>query len=293
MVVVKLVGGLGNQMFQYACAKRIALVNSALLKLDISNVGGRSGRAYGLCHLNISAEVASGADIERFRKSDFIRKALYRAHLVHTPYRERNVVRERFFHFDEKILSLSDDVYLEGYWQSERYFRDIKDVVRREFSFKHEPDSENKRIADEIRRTNAISVHVRRGDYVSDPEINQVHGVCPAEYYGRAAKLIADSVDRPHFFIFSDDPKWVRTNLHLEYRSTYVAHNSGDRSFEDLRLMSLCKHHIIANSSFSWWGAWLSSDPTKQVIGPGKWLSSAEHNTKDILPESWQRLLVA
>lgn len=290
MVVVKLMGGLGNQMFQYACGRRIALANSVQLKLDTSDVTGKSGRAYGLCHLNISAEIASGAEIGHFRKSDLIRKTLYRAHLIRTPYREHNVVRERFFHFDERIPSLSDDTYLEGYWQSERYFSDIKDVIRREFTFKRKPDSRNERLAQEILHTNAVSLHVRRGDYVFDPTINKVHGTCSTEYYHRAVKLIAGNVPRPHFFVFSDDQEWVGSKLRLDYQVTYVTHNSGDKSFEDLRLMSLCKHHIIANSSFSWWGAWLSNNPTKQVIAPAKWLNVTEHNSDDIIPKSWQKL---
>lgn len=290
MVVVKLMGGLGNQMFQYACGRRIALANAVLLKLDTSDVTGKSGRAYELCHLNISAELASSADIEHFKKSNLIRKTLYQARLVHQPYREHNVVRERFFHFDERILSLSDDSYLEGYWQSERYFIDIKEVIRREFTFKSAPDPQNQRMTEKILHANAVSLHVRRGDYVSDPTINKVHGTCSAEYYHRAVEVIAGNVDRPHFFIFSDDPEWASSNLRLDYQATYVTHNAGTRNFEDLRLMSLCKHHIIANSSFSWWGAWLSNNPAKQVIAPAKWLNATQHNTRDIVPESWQKL---
>lgn len=287
MVVVKLMGGLGNQMFQYACGRRIALANSVQLKLDTSDVTGKSGRAYGLCHLNISAEIASGAEIGHFRKSDLIRKTLYRAHLIRTPYREHNVVRERFFHFDERIPSLSDDTYLEGYWQSERYFSDIKDVIRREFTFKHEPDSQNERMAQEILHTNAVSVHVRRGDYVSDPTINKIHGTCSTEYYRQAVKLIADNVRQPHFFVFSDDQEWVKSNLLLDYQVTYVTHNSHNRSFEDLRLISQCKHHIIANSSFGWWGAWLNQNPKKIVIAPARWFNQCKADTRDLLPESW------
>lgn len=290
MVVVKLIGGFGNQMFQYACGKRIALANSVPLKLDTTDFTETSGRRYDLCHLNISAEIASGADIKRFKKSGLIRNMLYRAHVVHTPYRENKIVRERFFHFDEGVLSSSGDIYLEGYWQSERYFSDIKDVIRREFTFKHVPDSENEKVVKEILRTNAVSVHVRRGDYVSDPRINQVHGVCATEYYSGAIKRIADSVPRPRFFVFSDDLEWARENLPLDYQVTYVSHNGLSKSYEDLRLMSLCRYHIIANSSFSWWGAWLAPSEGKLVIAPRRWFRVSEHDTSDVLPPAWEKI---
>jgi hypothetical protein len=290
MVVVKLMGGLGNQMFQYACGRRIALANSVQLKLDTSDVKGKAGRVYGLGHLNISAEIALDTDIKHFKKSGLIRKLLYRAHLISKPFCEYNVVRERFFHFDARIPSLSDDTYLDGYWQSERYFSDIKDVIRREFTFKSEPDPENQRMAKMILPTNAVSLHIRRGDYVSDPTTNKVHGVCSAEYYNRAVKLIVSKVSRPHFFIFSDDQEWVRKNLRLDYQVTYVTHNLGDRSLEDLRLMSLCRYHIIANSSFSWWGAWLNQNSEKVVIAPAQWFNQFKADTRDLLPDSWIKL---
>lgn len=290
MIVVKLMGGLGNQMFQYACAKRIAEVNSVPLKLDISDFSRKSERPYALFHLNISGEIASIADIQRFKRASFIRKCLHLTRVASTPHRAYRVIRERFFHFDQSILLLSDDAYLEGYWQSERYFSDIKDTIRAEFSFKHQPDSENKRTAGEIIDNNSVSLHVRRGDYISDPKVNQIHGICTMDYYHRAVERILDSVQRPHFFVFSDDPEWVRNDFRLNHRVTYVTHNSGERSFEDLRLMSLCRHNIIANSSFSWWAAWLNSNPDKLVVAPRRWFNRDDIDTEDLIPDTWIRL---
>jgi hypothetical protein len=291
MVVVKLMGGLGNQMFQYACGRRLAHARSTSLKLDVSDLGAPKGRTYALRHLNISAEIASEDDIRRFKSPpSFIGRALRRAGIVRLPSLEHNVVRERFFHFDEAILSLPDDVYLEGYWQSERYFKDIEPLIRREFTPRRDPTPDNVKMVATIASTNAVSLHLRRGDYVSNPIFNAFHGVCSLNYYLRAAQLIADVVTQPTFFIFSDDPEWVMSNLRLGHEMRYVTNNVGKNDFEDLRLMTLCKHHIIANSSFSFWGAWLCSSADKKVIAPAKWFNAGEHNTKDLIPPSWIRL---
>jgi hypothetical protein len=291
MVVVKLMGGLGNQMFQYACGRRLAHARSTSLKLDVSELGAPNGRPYALCHLNISAEIAADEDIRRFKSLPrLMRWASRRAGIVSLPYLEHNVVRERFFHFDDAILSLPGDVYLEGFWQSECYFKDIETLIRREFTPRRAPAAENVDMAAAIASTNAVSVHVRRGDYVSNPVCNAFHGLCSPDYYHRAAQLVADIAARPTFFVFSDDPEWAMSNVRLGREMRYVTNNLGKNDFEDLRLMALCKHHIIANSSFSLWGAWLSGDPDKRVIAPAKWFNAPEHDTKDMIPPSWIRL---
>jgi hypothetical protein len=258
--------------------------------LDTSNVTGNCERSYGLCHLNVAADIASPLDIARFKKSGPLRKVLHRGGLTAAPYWECNIVRERFFHFDKEILGLQGDAYLEGYWQSERYFSDIQEVIRSEFAFLSEPDAENERIGKEIQDTNAVSIHVRRGDYVSNPETNRVHGVCSLDYYIQAVRQIVERVKEPHFFVFSDDPPWVKANLFLDHRVTYVTHNFGDKSYEDLRLMSSCRHHIIANSSFSWWGAWLNPRPDKIVVAPERWFNNSNADTRDLFPAGWVRM---
>lgn len=290
MVVVKLMGGLGNQMFQYACGRRLAHARSTSLKLDISDLGAPNERTFALCSLKISGEIASNADIKRFKSSGFLRRLLRRGGIVKRSHRERNIVREQSFHFDESILSLPDNVYLEGYWQSERYFKDIESLIRREFAVMHPPVGKNAMTAETIAASNAVAVHVRRGDYVSNPKTSQVHGVCTPDYYERAAKRIVQSTFNPHFFVFSDDPKWVRANFRLGHEMTHVDQNSSETGHEDLRLMSLCKHHIIANSSFSWWGAWLSTYPEKIVIAPARWFNDYSADTRDLLPPSWTAL---
>jgi hypothetical protein len=136
----------------------------------------------------------------------------------------------------------------------------------------------------------AVSIHVRRGDYVSDAGTNRFHGTCSVDYYHDAVDRISGFAPASHFFVFSDGIDWAKENLRLRQPVTYVDFNDGEKNYEDLRLMSLCKHHIIANSSFSWWGAWLNPNPDKIVIAPKKWFNDPSINTDDLIPNSWLRL---
>lgn len=137
---------------------------------------------------------------------------------------------------------------------------------------------------------NAVSVHMRRGDFVSNPKSNAVHGVCPPEYYRAAIRTMAGQVEKPCFYIFSDDIAWAKDQLKLDFPCQSVEHNTGAESYNDMRLMSRCRHHIIANSSFSWWGAWLSDYPSKIVIAPRQWFLNAPHDVSDLIPHGWIRM---
>ena len=198
-------------------------------------------------------------------------------------------VKEQTINFRPEILTLRDDAYLDGYWQSEKYFSDIQDVIRKEFTVKNKPDPINESYLGEIKDCESVSVHVRRGDYVSNPTTNQVHGFLGLEYYQKAMNTMLEKIDTPHFFVFSDDPEWAEKNLTTDAPTTYVKHN-GTKNYEDMRLMNTCKHHIIANSSFSWWGAWLASNENKIVIGPSRWFRNKDYNDLDRMPENWLRI---
>lgn len=292
MIIVKLMGGLGNQMFQYAVARRLAWRHGTPLKMDFSFLEGEqtgnTPRIYALDTFRISAEKASQWEITyssgkgNARFLSGIARLLQRA-ARYTSYREHG------FQFHPKLLSLSDKVYLEGYWQSEKYFTDITDIIRDEFTFITPAEGINYQLAQEISSVNSVSLHVRRGDYVTDRQTSEVHGICDGAYYVKAVEEIARAVKDPCFYIFSDDPEWVRKNLKLQYSSRYICHN-GTMANEDLRLMSLCKHHVIANSSFSWWGAWLSANCNKIVMAPDRWFRDPGINTCDLIPESWVRI---
>ena len=291
MVIVQLIGGLGNQMFQYAMAKRLAVLKDTLLKFDITLFKNYGDRQYDLGCFNIKENFASQEEICRLRGPYNKKipwktfKLINRAKPVHM----RSYFKEKQFNFDPEVFKVSGDVYVEGYWQSEKYFKDIKHTIREDLQFKTEPDPANKEMADLILNLNSVSVHIRRGDYVSDPEVKKVHGTCSMDYYNNAVENMLEKIKNPHFFVFSDDPAWVLKNLKINHPITFINKNSG-KAFEDLRLISYCRHHIIANSSFSWWGAWLSKNPHKIVIAPKKWFNDPCINTEDLVPESWNKL---
>lgn len=292
MIIVKLVGGLGNQMFQYAAARSISWRHGTSLKLDLSflegDQTGNTPRKYELDNYCITAEKASRWETITMsgRGKTGLGTTIAQKYQAVVDYA---VFRERSFNFDPQLFAVPDNVYLEGYWQSERYFADIREIIRNEFTVKTPLIDGNMELANEIKAVNAVSIHVRRGDYVLDEKTRNFHGICNLEYYLKAEDRVAQTLVNPHFFVFSDDPKWVKDNLKLRHPVRYVSHK-GSIAHEDLRLMSLCSHHVIANSSFSWWGAWLSNNPDKLVVAPERWFNDPSINTSDLIPSDWQRL---
>lgn len=282
-------GGLGNQLFQYALGRALADRRASTLKLDISGYGAGGGHAYALRHFNILESLATRDEIRRLRGAWFPVRLPRRVHKAN-PFRKRSHVLEKAFAFDAGVLESPDDVYLDGYWQSEKYFKPVEAILRREFTVRHPLEAHNREMADRIAACNAVSLHVRRGDFVSNPKSLRVHGVCGLDYYHSAVRRVAEASAAPHFFVFSDDPDWTARNLRIELPITFVSGNAADRGYDDMRLMSLCKHHIIANSSFSWWGAWLGTNPGKVVVAPARWFATEEHDTKDLFPPTWQTI---
>jgi hypothetical protein len=290
MIIVKLIGGLGNQLFQYAAARRLSLVHRTNLKLDIIHFDHYKLHAYALKHFSIQETFASPEEIAELKgtmKKD-LGKAIFGMSQRLKPYYRRSIFSEPHLRpFDPNILKTPKDVYLDGYWQSEKYFAPIQDVIRRELIVKYGLDPKSLDIAEKIAKTESVSVHVRRADYVSNSEHSRVHGTCSLEYYNRCVSLMGEKLTDPYFFVFSDDPRWIKENLRFGYPTTFVTHNDASRNYEDLRLMSLCKHGIIANSSFSWWGAWLNTNTNKIVLAPSRWFNQFTADTRDLLPDSW------
>ena len=201
------------------------------------------------------------------------------------------IYREKGLAFDPRVLSLPDGTYLRGVFQSERYFADQEGTLRRDLAFADPPDTQNDAMLAEIGENLSVSLHVRRGDYASDPKIASVHGTLTLDYYRRAAALVAAHVGSdPLFLVFSDDPAWVAENLRLGFPTRIVDHNAGGPATEDMRLMAACRHHILANSSFSWWGAWLNRSAEKIVVAPRPWFRDATLDDNTIVPERWIRL---
>jgi hypothetical protein len=293
MVIVELSDGLGNQMFQYAAGRRLAHRRGSVLKLALTELvpraPGIASRSYGLRHLNIQERFATSTDLARVVEIERGASRRWQAKVLRA-VAPLHLMAEQHFHFDHSILAAPDNVYLRGYWQSERYFDDVADLIRSEFALRHALSPKSQQIAAHIEQTMAVGIHVRRGDYVSSPQRLRYHGTCEPEYYTRCMRAVAERVERPHCFVFSDDPGWVRDNLHLDHPVTIVAHNGPERDFEDLHLMSRCRHFIIANSTFSWWAAWLSASHGKFIVAPARWFADAPHDTCDLLPAAWQRM---
>lgn len=296
MIIVKLMGGLGNQMFQYAAARRLAHLHDTELKLDLSFLESRqmgyTPRSYELSCFNIKAGIASAREVAEItgRGKNWLESVLVNVRqATGLSLLDRNVFSERHFHFDPAVLDLPDNLYLEGYWQSERYFKDIEEIIRSEFSLSAPLTGGSQKIAQEIQSADAVSLHVRRGDYVTgNDKTKDLHGVCDFAYYLKAVDRMAQAVTNPHFFVFSDDPEWVADNLRLHHRVSYVSHSSR-MQHEDMYLLSLCKSHVIANSSFSWWGAWLSRSSDKRVIAPARWFNDPSIDISDLIPSSWKQ----
>lgn len=292
MIIVKLIGGLGNQMFQYAAGRCLAHKYRTELKLDIRDFKNYTLRNYDLNGFSIIENFATSSELSRILfPSDrcdvkFFKRVIWSVSRI----RPVEYIKETEYSFQQNFFKLPDNIYLDGYWQSEKYFLDIENIIRNEFSVVNPLTSTSQDLAERIRNCEAVSLHVRRGDYVSDPKTNSVHGVCGVDYYSNAINMIRERIENPCFFIFSDDSEWARSNIKPDAPTTYVKHNDYSRDYEDMCLMSMCKHNIIANSSFSWWGAWLNENPEKIVIAPKKWFNSKNMDTQDLLPDKWHKL---
>ena len=290
MIVIKLYGGLGNQMFQYSIGCTLAVKNKTELKFDVSWFNyvkdTTTHREYGLNIFNIIENIATQKEIDKMQKC---RKIPGRRHFLHNFFIANNsiYIKEKQFNFNPEILKISNNAYLDGYWQSEKYFKNIENVIRKKFTLKNKFQIKNIELKEKIKNSNSVSIHIRRGDYAKNLKTKSYHGLCPLDYYYQAILNVIDKVTDPILFIFSDDIKWCKENLKIQSPTNFIEKN---KDYEDLILMSLCKHNIIANSSFSWWGAWLNSNPNKIVIVPKKWFNDPNKNTKDLIPKSWTKI---
>lgn len=288
MIVTKLVGGLGNQMFQYAAGRALALRHGTEVLVDRRAFGDYKLRAYGLDCFVAKPTAASAAMLPRMSGGSRVHRMLRR---LISPY-DYYYACESQFTYDPSFLSLPDNTYLDGYWQSERYFCDFAEVIRSDFSFSMAPSLKNAEWLDHINDVMSVSVHVRRGDYVHDPQANYVHGTCSLEYYEQAISCMRERLDiDPVLFVFSDDPEWVMKHINIRrYSHYFITNNDANTNYEDLRLMANCKHHIIANSTFSWWGAWLNLSTEKIVVAPRRWFRTDNLSDVDLIPDSWLRV---
>lgn len=284
MIAVRIRGGLGNQLFQYAAGRACALRLGTELALDLRDWRKPQPYAFGLGHFRIrTVEPPPLPPARGDGPAAAVAWALSRPRM--------RSYRERTLGYDPGIEQVRDNTLLKGYWQSERYFADHAETIRAELAFAEPPEGETARLLEEIAALPAVSLHVRRGDYVSNARYNAAHGTTGLDFYRRAMERIAaEMAEEPVVFAFSDDPDWVRENLALPFEIRFVTHNTAETAHEDMRLMAACRHHVIANSTFSWWGAWLNPSPTKIVYAPRRWFADPGKVNPDITPEGWHRL---
>ena len=293
-IIVRISGGLGNQLFSYAASRYLAQKNNAELVID--NVSGfindhEYKRHYQLEHFKISSRLATKK--ERLEPFSRIRRYLKRTINKQKSFANRSYIQQENIDFDPRLLSVKvhGKLYIEGYWQSENYFKDIEQIIRTDLQIKPPNDKTNQNMANRINNCMAVAVHVRFFDLPDD--VNGINNL-PEHYYTRAIKKMESLVPDAHYFIFSDKPELVRSLISLsEEQVTYVTQNKGDDlAFADLWLMTKCQHFIIANSTFSWWGAWLSQQKNKIIIAPGFEIRQGKMwwGFDGLLPESWIKL---
>lgn len=300
-IIIRLLGGLGNQLFQYALGKQLSIIHNRPLKLDVNYYTAAKSdpklgiRVYGLNHFNIEEKFATAEELAPFRKylkKDFFSKV--RRHLSGVgEYYKRSYIFEppkNYFVFDQRLLSapLKSPVYLDGFWQAEKYFLGIEKIIRQEFAFKEVPDTTNQKMLSDISSVDSVAIHIRHGDNAT--KVAKNHGVLPLEYYQKAIDDLTKTVKNPSFFVFSDDPTWAKENLQLGFPAVFVSHNGDEKNYEDLRLMSACKHHIIGNSTFSWWGAWLGKKTGQLVYAPKRYHMVSNIPTVDLYPQTWKKI---
>lgn len=299
--------GIGNCMFQYAAARALAVKNNTIVKIDISelNISNQLGshvdsteKQFQLFNnsigvFNIEYEFADNKEVKKFRGwgngkllTNKIKRKLRRL-LNHYP---KSYFKEKTIHkYQPELLSYNGDTYLDGTLINPNYFKGVEQILRRELVFRTEPIGKNLDISEQISSCESVSIHVRRGDYCNTSQTANIYPVYGLEYYKKAIDIINKKIISPKFFIFSDDIEWVKEEFGFISNSCIVDHNSIENGAEDMRLMSQCKHNIITNSTFSWWGAWLNTNPDKIIIAPKKWRNDSI-DTSDLSMNQWYNI---
>lgn len=287
MMVFHLMGGLGNQMFAYAAARSLALSRNLDVVYDFDCPYKHITYKYELDIFNLvpSWREATGNELRRVKpKRGLIRRLYLLLGQNPAPF---FIKETKEFTFNEDLYTCKDPAYLSGFWQAHGYVQRCENQIRQEFTFRNKPDAINQELMDKMQSCQAVAIHIRRGDYVNVPSTQAIHGACSPAYYHAAMQWIETQIAQPRYFVFSNDLAWVKENITIGGDPVYVDHNKGPLSFEDVRLMSNCKHAIIANSSFSWWGAWLIPFTEKIIVAPQRWMADPSIDTRDLIPPGW------
>lgn len=296
MFIVKLMGGLGNQMFQYALGRSLSLKYSKPIILDTRFLDDRTFkniifRNYDLDVFNLTSEMSiKSKDIKyAYKESDY--RVIRKLTSLKRRFNKKYVI-EKGFNFNPDVLEMQEGEYFDGYWQSYKYFTKFEDVLRKDFEFSHGLNDKEKLISEEIKSKNSICINVRRTDFVDNKETSQHHGVCGMDYFKKSIEIIHNKISKPYFYIFSDDLKWCNeefSKLKIEYK--LIDHQYAGFKFSSyLRLMAECKHFIIPNSSFAWWACWFNQSKDKIVITPKNWFNTDDIDTSDLIYPHWIRV---
>lgn len=284
MIITQFKGRIGNQLFQYAAAKKFAIDGETDLKFDMSNY--ERGPGYVLDYFHIPQNIATEKEINKFKGkklSSYFDKFL--------PHYKRKLVHERNGRFDKKLVGLKrKDMYVRGYFQSEKYFKPIENIIRQEFKLKKIDEEKLSPFLSPIHKSNSVSLHIRRTDFLSDKH-KKIYEQIQLDYYDKAIGKIGETNNKLNLFIFSDDIEWVKENLKIPPGiQTYFVSGNGLADLEEFFLMSQCRHNITANSTFSWWAAWLNEYPNKIVITPKKWFVEENMGEADLIPPEWIKI---
>lgn len=285
MIIIKIIGGLGNQMFQYAIYKSL-MAEGKNVKLDTETYYRNNNE-----HNGYEIEKVFNINPNKSSKADLLKVADISNNIISKVRRKifgMKKSKRKLYFYDTTEFKANPDIfklqhgYMDGWWQSINYFENIKMDLKKDFTFKNKLDLKNERILKIIKESESVSLHIRRGDYMDEHNFKLYGNIATEEYYKNAIQIIKSRVEDPTFFIFSNDMEWVKNNLNIDSKVEYIDINYGADSYKDMQLMSNCKHNIIANSSFSWWGAWLNNNKNKIVIAPKKWINKEGVNSDEI-----------
>lgn len=290
MIVVKLTGGFGNQLFQYAAGLSLSKHHNVDLKVDITTLNAPDSvtgtiRKADILNLQIPPTVATEGEINKFRLQSRHKKLAEKLF----PFYKRQVYKDASNKFDKKFFSASANKYLIGNRQSEKYFKPYENHIKNNIILSDEIVFPIIKFSETLKEQNSVSIHIRRGDYLT-PVAMEWLGLLPLSYYLNSIKTILDKLPNAVFYIFSDDIDWVKNNLIIENEHHFVSNKVSKNAMEDFFLMSCCRHNIIANSTFSWWAAWLNAYEEKTIIAPNRWYNMEKLNNMDLIPESWIKI---
>ena len=285
MIITEINGGLGNQLFQYAAGLALSNKHNTPLKVNTNFNSLDTSRSLALTHFNIDVNQADQSEINHLYPSSSLNRKIQSI----LPTSRKSFYKEQKFSFQSNFSQLSSSVYLKGYWQSERYFSSIDQIIKEKYILDPACYKNASDFIQYLPSHESVSIHVRKGDYLKAP-YNAYYAELNNEYYQKATAFLKQICPNLKVYIFTDDPSWVKQNLDLGLPFELASGNATNSMFEDFQAMRSCKYHVIANSSFSWWTAWLSAHPDKKVVAPNHWFKNSQQDTVDLIPKSWNIL---